>query len=189
MKNGLIRMGQVILAGLVVGCAGQKTALQQPVCIDTIAKEKIMQATEKTLVAMQFAIAKYDLENGIIRTHPLRGGQFFELWRSDNASGYNAAESNLQSVQRTVEITFNSEATRQCIHCTATAQRLSLPEEPIEGYLSAPAIHTESDRGKQQLNVDSERMDKVQWIDLGRDQALESKILNKIQKTIAKGLK
>jgi hypothetical protein len=189
MKKGFVRTGWVVFAGLLVGCAGQKTAIQQPLCVEAIAKEKLMQATEKTLVSMQFAIEKYDVENGVIRTRPLRGGQFFEFWRSDNAGGYNTTESNLQSVHRTVELTFDSEATRLCMNCTATVQRLSLPEEPIEGYLNAPAIHTDSSRDKQRLEVDSERMDKMQWIDLGRDEALESKVLNKIQKKIAKGIK
>jgi hypothetical protein len=189
MKNGLFKSGFGILACLLVGCAGQKTATQQPVCIDAIAKDKLMQTMEKTLVSMQFVIEKYDVENGVIRTRPLRGGQFFEPWRSDNASGFDTAESNLQSVQRTVELSLNSEPTRQCIQCTSTVQRLSLPDEPIEGYLKAPALLTNSDRNKQRLQVDKNRADEMHWIDLGRDEALESKLLDKIQKNIAKGVK
>ena len=185
MKNGLILIG---LAVLLVGCGGQK-AVEQPACIEAIGKDKLMQATEKTLLSMGFAIEKYDVENGVIRTRPLRGGQFFELWRRDNASGFDAAESNVQSIQRTVELTFAADQTRMCMNCSATVQRLSLPDEPIQGYLGAPALHTDSDKGTQRLDVDEKRLDKMRWVDLGRDTALEAKILNQVHRQIAKGLK
>lgn len=185
MKNGWILISVV---AMLVGCAGQKP-VQQPVCFEAIGKDKLMASAEKVLTSMQFTIEKLDEENGVIRTRPLRGGQFFEPWRKDNASASAAAESNLQSLQRTVELTFSSDASTMCMSCTATVKRLSLPDEPIQGYLGAPAIHTDSDHSTQRLDVDKDRLDKMRWIDLGRDEAMENKILTQIQAKIAKGMK
>jgi len=188
MKNGFLAcLG--ILAAVLAGCGKPQMMQAQPVCIEAISRDKLMQVVEKTLFSMRFEIEKYDAENGVIRTRPLRGGQFFELWRSDNAGGFNAAESNLQSVQRTAELTFQPQQTGVCMQCQVTAQRLSLPEEPIRGYYSSSALYTASSQSKQQLDVDEDRLEKMRWVDLGRDAALEQEMLKRIQQTISKGLK
>jgi len=188
MKKGFLT-GLVILAALLAGCGKPVMTQAQPVCIEAVSQDRLMQAVEKTLDEMRFEIEKYDIENGVVRSRPLRGGQFFEPWRSDNAGGFNTAEANLQSVQRTVEVTLTGQQTGVCMECVVTAQRLSLPEQPIEGFNSAPALLTASDQSKQALDVEEERLEKMRWIDLGRDTALEQKIITRIQKTISKGAK
>jgi hypothetical protein len=188
MKNGFLLISGILAVGLS-GCAGPKMVQAQPVCLQAISQEKLMQVVEKTLVSMQFQIEKYDVENGVIRTRPLRGGQFFELWRSDNAGGFNTAESNLQSVQRTVELTFQPQQSGVCMQCVVTARRLSLPEEPIQGYYNAAALYTASDRSRQRLDVSGKKQEEMRWLDLGRDEALEQKILAKIQHKIEKGVR
>ncbi|MEN6307342.1 MAG: hypothetical protein ABFD91_06255 [Anaerohalosphaeraceae bacterium] len=188
MKNGFYQATLISLLVLAVGCSGQKKQLTQPACFDAVGTEKLMQVSEKTLLAMQFQIQKFDPENGIIRTHPLRAKQFFEFWRKDNASVYDSAEANLQSLQRTVELSFHAEQNRICVECVTAVQRLSLPEETIRSYNDAPALYTASNRNRQRLEVEPERLEQMQWIDLGRDEALEYKIINQIQKSLEKEL-
>jgi hypothetical protein len=188
MKNGFLAVFG-ILAAVLAGCGKPQMMQAQPVCLEAISLDKLMQVVEKTLYAMRFEIEKYDVENGVIRTRPLRGGQFFELWRSDNAGGFNTAESNLQSLQRTVEITLQPQQAGICMQCQANTQRLSLPEEPIKGYYSATSLYTASTQSRQQLYVDNKRQEQLRWIDLGRDTALEQKILQRIQDSISKGVK
>jgi hypothetical protein len=188
MKNGFLAVFGM-LAAVLAGCGKPVMMQAQPVCLEAISRDKLMQVVEKTLYAMRFEIEKYDVENGVIRTRPLRGGQFFEPWRSDNAGGFNAAESNLQSLQRTVEITFQPQQTGICLQCEVNTQRLSLPEVPIEGYYSTPALYTASSRSSQALDVDNDQLEKMRWTDLGRDTALEQKILQRIQQKINKGVK
>ena len=76
----------------------------QMLCEDGVTTAEVIQAAEHVLTRMHFAIEKLDAEQGIVKTRPLRGAQFFELWRSDNASSYDCEEANLQSVRRTVEL-------------------------------------------------------------------------------------
>jgi hypothetical protein len=188
MKNGFLLVFG-ILAAVLAGCGKPQMMQAQPVCLEAISQDKLMRVVEKTLFSMRFEIEKYDVENGVIRTRPLSGEQFFELWRSDNAGGFNTAESNLQSLQRTVEFTFQPQQTGVCMQCQVTTQRLSLPEEPIRGYYSSSALYTSSSRSKQQLDVDTDRLEQMKWTDLGRDAALEQKILQRIQQKISKGVK
>jgi hypothetical protein len=188
MKNGfLLIMG--VLAVLAGGCARVRMVQAQPVCIEAVSQDKLMQACEKMLVAMQFQIEKYDEERGVIRTRPLRGKQFFEFWRSDNANGFDSAESNLQSLQRTAELTFEMQSSRVCVACVVDTQRLSLPEEPIQSYYYAAGIYTGSGTSRQRLEVKGDRREEMRWVDLGRDEALEQKMLTKIQRIVKKGIK
>jgi hypothetical protein len=186
MKNGFLLVFG-ILAAVLAGCGKPQMMQAQPVCLEAISQDKLMQVVEKTLFSMQFQIEKYDLESGVIRTRPLRGKQFFELWRSDNAGGFNTAEANVQSIQRTVELTFQPQQTGVCMQCVVLTRRLSLPEEPIQSYYSTPALYTASSPSKQQLEVDETRLETMRWIELGRDESLEQKILKKIQQKIEKG--
>jgi hypothetical protein len=188
MKNGLIITVFAVVVGFLVGCAGSSKVVQQPVTLNDISKQTAMELSEKTLVAMQFGIEKYDAANGVIRTRPLRGKQFFEFWRRDNASAFDSAESNIQSIQRTIELTFAEDQKKVSISCGSSVQRLSLPEVPIQGYSTSPALYTSSDRREQRLMVTKkDRQEDPQWIDLGRDAALESKVLDQIQCAIEKG--
>jgi hypothetical protein len=189
MKNGFLLVFGILAAGLA-GCGKPQMMQAQPVCLEAISQDKLMQIVDKTLFSMQFEIEKYDVENGLIRTRPLRGKQFFELWRSDNAGGFNTAESNLQSLQRTIELTFQPQQTGVCMQCQATTQRLSLPEEPIQGYYTGAGLYNKgSSQSRQQLDVDTNKQKEMKWVDLGRDAALEQKIIERIQQKISKGVK
>ena len=184
MKNGFLLVAGV-LAALAGGCTRVQMVQAQPVCVEAVSQDKLMQACEKMLVRMQFQIEKYDEENGVIRTQPLRGKQFFEFWRSDNAGSFNSAESNLHSLQRTTELTFETQSSRVCVTCVVKTQRLSMPEEPIRGYSGNSSLYT----GRQRLELKERQQGEIRWADLGHDEALEQKILAKIQSMVRKGIK
>jgi hypothetical protein len=188
MKNGFLLVAGV-LAALAGGCTRVQMAQAQPACVEAVSQDKLMQACEKMLVRMQFQIEKYDEENGVIRTQPLRGKQFFEFWRSDNAGRFNSAESNLQSLQRTTELTFETQSSRVCVTCVVKTQRLSMPEEPTAGFYGTSALYTASGPSRQRLEVKDREQGEIRWTDLGRDGALEQKMLAKIQRMVRKGIK
>ena len=70
---------------------------------------EVVDAAGDVLTRMHFVIEKLDAEQGLVRTRPLRGAQFFEMWRSDNASTFAWEESNLQSIRRAVELRVGPE--------------------------------------------------------------------------------
>ena len=94
------------------GCGGPNAAPTpaQMICANGVTRADVVQAAGDILTRMHFAIEKLNAEQGLVRTRPLRGAQFFELWRSDNAGAYNWKEANLQSVRRSVELRVTGEA-------------------------------------------------------------------------------
>jgi hypothetical protein len=177
-------MRNLILAALVLasGCTShvqtQRTA--QPLRLEGAAYPHVMEAAERILGEMHFAIAKLDAEQGIIRTQPLTGAQFFELWRSDNATFGGAAEANLQTIRRSVELKVTPEDGRVCVDCTVSVQRLSLPENEVASVSQAYQMHGASTAAIQTLELSPVQRQAMAWIDLGLDPDLAARILTRI---------
>lgn len=174
-----------ILIGLLLlsGCSSEsQIAPNEPVCLQRMDKSRIMEITEDVLVRMNFVVEKYDVETGFVRTKPLRAGQVFEFWRSDNADGAAWAESNLHSLRRTAQLSFSQEGEQVCTTCRVGIERLSLPEREITGMSWLSGMFTDSSRTRQRLTLRPEQQEGMTWIDLGPDLALERKILASIKK-------
>jgi hypothetical protein len=144
-----------------------------PVCLTNIDKPQAMQIAEQVLTAMHFAIEKADLNSGLIRTRPLAGAQFFELWRSDNVGPSNAALANIHSVQRVAELHIQQQADRLIIRCDVQIQKLSLPE-------SASADRPAPGAPVKRIGLSPKQEKGSTWIDLGKDTLLSTEILRRI---------
>ena len=173
-------------AGFLSGCTEKQQIAPDPKCLAAIDTETAMKSAEKVLVRMNFVIDKADANLAVITTKPLAGGQFFELWRRDNVGGYNNALANLHSIQRTVELGFSEKQGEVCVVCTVKIERLSLPEKNIDSAASTHTMFSKSSQTEQSLTLNDEQLEKMDWIDIGRDNRLETLILNKIDKEILK---
>jgi hypothetical protein len=172
------------------GCARQqKYETIEQIYAPDMDKTEAMQIAEDVLARMHFTIEKADYESGVIRTKPLPGAQFFELWRSDNIGAYNAAEANLHSIRRTAELHISQKtevAVPQrgdenltsdiypptpvlCIDCDVQAQRLNLPVSREWGK------HLSSQRLSRLTQTAG-----ATWTDLGTDTRLATEILKRI---------
>lgn len=166
------------------GCAQNKYATTiDRLCPTTANKAQVMSVAEQVLAEMHFDIEKYDVNAGYIRTTPLSGGQSLEFWRTDNVGAFNQTEADLQSLRRTVEINISEQIGQLCINCTATTQRLSLPQSQIAtdqqtvmAYQQQNARYFKSNRDQKLTQT---------WTDLGRDNQLETEILKRIEKQLA----
>jgi len=174
----------------LVGCAKQQRyATIDQISISNIDKTESMQIAEDVLAKMHFTIEKADYENGIIRTRPLPGAQFFEFWRSDNVGVSNTLEANIHSIRRIVELHIRQKTEdRQqktedenltsdicpptsvlCIDCNVQVQRLSLP------------IPRKSDEPLPNENLQElTRTAGAEWSDLNKDTKLATRILKRI---------
>ncbi|HOK96263.1 MAG TPA: hypothetical protein PK052_10320 [Anaerohalosphaeraceae bacterium] len=185
MRTSLVASLLLLAAGLIGGCAGsEKGASSAPLCVSDCSAELAMQAAQKVLTKMHFEIEKYDYDARYIRTRPLTGGQFFEIWRQDNASASAAAQANLHSLRRIVEMDFDQKGREVCIGCRVQVLRLSVPEQPLRGMgLMAEGI-TESSRSVQTLTVDPALESRIEWLDAGSDAKLEQRIVKRIERVI-----
>lgn len=175
----------VVLGLFLSGCGQQQggTVMQQ-ITVPNSNKSDAMEITETILAEMNFEIEKADANNGYIRTRPLPGAQFFELWRSDNAGADNWLLSNLHSIRRTVEISLSGPDDRLQIDCNVHIERLSIPEEDISGTGRAYRMFSKSKPTLQRLTLHPEQAEGMAWEDLGQDEQLETEILRRIWRRI-----
>jgi hypothetical protein len=172
---------------LLTGCGGnRKYKILDKVCVPNIEKAEAMKASEEVLRRMYFVIDKVDAEQGVIRTRPLAGAQWFEFWRSDNAGSFNDAEANLQSVRRTAELNVSEREGQLCVSCGVRTQRFSMPEHEVRGSEQVYEAFSRSDGSVQELRLNPEQKKQAEWIDLGRDSRLETEILRRIEGQITR---
>jgi hypothetical protein len=171
----------------VLGGCGKQQQFEtvEQVCVGDLNKTWAMRMAEDVLSEMHFRIAKSDNEQGLIRTRPLAGAQFFEFWRKDNVGAFNRTEANLHSIRRTVEVDVSREEGRLCVGCNVSVQRLNLPERLLRGRGRSYEMLSVSDSSMQKLKLDDEQRRLMAWVDLGRDELLETEILKRIEKKIA----
>ena len=164
----------------VFGCSSGSAVLPlapgEDVCFTTDSLAAAMAVCEDVLVRMHFEIEKFDVDKGYIKTRPLRGGQFFEFWRSDNVGAENSKLSNLHSVLRTAELQVAESDDQFCVECTVHMRRLSIEETEITSYSINRGIFSGS-RTFQKLRPDTEYLE---WIDMGSDSKLARRILGRI---------
>ncbi len=159
---------------IVAGCARQ----QQYPTIENIQvpdanKAEAMQIAEDVLVRMHFNIEKADYESGIIKTWPLTGAQFFEFWRKDNVGAFNAAEANLHSIRRIVELHISRYGLGSSIDCNVQVQKLNVPTSNEPGQ--RPSI-----QGIGRFPREAG----ASWADLGKDSKLATRILKRIENRV-----
>lgn len=176
-----------VSAVLLAGCAkSQYYEEVKKICVPEMSKLEAMQAAEDVLGKMHFTIAKVDAEQGIIRTRPLAGAQFFEFWRKDNVGAFNTAEANLHSIRRIVQLDIHHQDGQICIGCDVRVQRLNLSEREVHSSGRTYRIFSDSSPLIQTLQLASSRQRDVVWVDLDKDSKLSTKILRQIEKQLAK---
>jgi len=179
----------IIAALSLPGCGGPNAAPMpaQMICGDGVTRAEVVQAAGDVLIRMHFAIEKLDAEQGLVRTRPLRGAQFFEFWRSDNAGTYNWEEANLQSARRSVELRVKPEAggaSGLCVECDVSVQRLSLPPNEVTGTSEAYRIHSASVPTLQRIELSPQQQRAMAWIDLGKDPDIAARILARVEQRL-----
>ena len=172
----------LLLMIMVCGCAEEiNIPPSEPLCLAPADKTQIMEIAENILVRMHFVIEKYDVDSGFIKTRPLSGAQYFEFWRKDNADSINAAEANLHSLQRTVQLGIVENTQGLCLKCDVNVKRLSLPDSEFLRVSQMDQSFTSGRAFKMSLRVGEKKVEGMTWIDLGPDPALERKIISLIE--------
>jgi hypothetical protein len=171
----------------LTGCAPQQQiTVDEPLILPDTDRELAMHAAQDVLAEMLFFVEKFDPQAGVVRTRPLTAAQFFEFWRQDNVGPQTAAQANLHSMQRIVQINVSERDNNVFVECQVQVRRLSIPEKEFAAVSQAASMFTTGSTSLQKLELNEEQQEKMAWIDLGPDHALENKILTLIQKRITK---
>ena len=171
---------------LLAGCGGPQRSepKEGSLRLSDISMADATSAAETTLTRMHFDIEKADPVHGIVRTKPLTGAQFFELWRSDNVGSAQAVEANLHTIRRSVELHLQPSGNQVRIDCTVRVQRLSLPENEVASVSQVYRMYSHSTSTLQRLELEPEQRERLAWIDLDDDPALAERILQRVAQEI-----
>jgi len=176
-------LSSVFCLFVLSGCANEQQIeiADKGICVAGLDKPAVMQVAEDVLAEMHFAIEKSDANNGLIRTHPLSGAQFFEFWRSDNVGTFNSAEANLHSIRRIVEIHIGRKDKDVSVNCVVKVERLSLPEQEVSSSSRAYQMFSTSTAAMQRMRFSPQQQAGMAWVDLGQDKQLAAEILMRIE--------
>ena len=180
-KTGKLLVCAAILC--LAGCTeNNRIVTIEQICTSAVNKAEVMAAAEKVLAGMHFSVEKFDADAGYIKTEPLSGAQTFEFWRSDSVGSFNRAEADLQTIRRTVELNITDGNTpgQICVNCIATTERLSMPQDLTASGQSQIVM---SGRQRSVRKLSGQKAN-LTWINLGRDNQLETEILKRIDKQL-----
>ena len=171
----------------LLGCAQNPSRVPElrPIVCPAADQAQVLAAAQQAVTSMHFVIDEIDLQTGYIKTLPLSGAQGFELWRSDSVGMFNAVEANLHSIRRIAELRITQRDKNIHLKCVVATQRLNLPDRQVSSSAHAYQIHSDSSRAIQRLKFTPEQERNMEWIDLGPDQRLAQRILDKIRKQLS----
>jgi len=179
-------LGVLSLSGCTATFDQQKA--DQPLYLSSTDTDRTFEAAMAVLGRMHFSIDKADPKLGVIRTAPLPGGQFFEVWRTDNVGLFDHVQANLHTLRRTVWITVIPRTGDLYVDCLVKVQRLNVPSQAVSSTATAYRSLSESTVYAQGLKLSPEQQKSMQWVDLGDDKALAARILRQIERRLTHDL-
>jgi len=137
------------------------------------------------VVSDYFPIARENRLDGIIETQPKTGAALFEPWHKDAATLEDRLEGTLQSVRRRafVHVTPAPEQGGYLVSVEVFKEREDVVEPSTASAGSSTFQETEPLSQEQRFAIGRSSPDG--WIPMGRDPALESAMLNDLQRRLA----
>jgi len=171
---------------MVAGCARvPEMRLANPMALTGADPATAEQVARRVLAEMRFPIEYPSARPGLVTTEPLTGDSWFEFWREDTVGSHQVAESSLHTVRRRVSVSVAPKGQGCEVLVRVAKERLSAPGVAPEQISGSFSLYNpgDSDLRRQDELVDT----KYQWMDMGRDEALEQRILGRIQATLGRG--
>ncbi len=122
------------------------------------------------------------LTEGRLDTYPEVGSTLLEPWRHDSADSYERLESTLQSIRRTARVRVIPSQGGFLVE-VAVFKYLEDVKQPAHASAGAATFQPESSLTRIVSPVGEQEVNKG-WISLGRDQALEQRLLSHLQERL-----
>ncbi|MFO0839881.1 MAG: hypothetical protein U1D55_15320 [Phycisphaerae bacterium] len=130
---------------------------------------------------------RIDRPAGLVVSQPTTSAQWFEFWRCDAPGGYQLLESSLHTIRRTVTIHLEPQPQPGSHRVSVEVQkeRLNAPSRQVTTASGALAIYSE--RMPTEEGLRAIRGEAAYWTPLGRDEAMEQNLLDKLVAIAAEG--
>jgi hypothetical protein len=168
-----------LIAMAISGC--QRPAQPTQPTAEVIQEQDVQPLWDASLNVLRkfdFQPDRQDRAMGVITTLPTTSAQWGEFWRQDVADPYSLAESSLHTIQRQVTVRFIRDGSRQ-LEVQVDVYRLSAAESQITTASSA----IQSFSGvlpDTQGGYHGQTKGTRDWVLLGRDAAMEARLLKRI---------
>lgn len=149
---------------------------------ETIAREASRYFPIRTEQRVQQAGAM--LTEGRIETQWGSGSTIFEPWRRDSAGGFNRWQSTLQTIRRRAIFRVIPAASGYEIDVRVDKQLEDL-NRPERASAGAASIRNDNSLPTDRVTPVDAIRESGRWIDIGRDEALEQRILNRLRSRLA----
>jgi len=178
-----------VIAGLLcaAGCAapwmrpGNAVPVANPLLVQAANEEVLWERTVDVIHDFHFQIAREDRFSRVIETEYRVGSGVLEPWHQDSVGLENRLESTLQSVRRKVLIRLLPDGQRggYLVSVEAFKEREDLPG--VAANSPGGATFQESTPLERDLNLVVGQSAPSGWIPVGRDPALEQRLLESLQ--------
>jgi hypothetical protein len=196
MRTLLLWSVAVWASALAAGCTPQYTQpTSQPQRLSAAEKDfdAVWDASRQTLQKYYFHLDREDRRAGVITTQPITGQQWFEFWRKDAVRPADVAESTLQTIYRTAQVTVRptkpGAATYQA-QVDVFMRRSDKPSPEITSTSDAVRLFSDKREKKNRpepLLAEAGGTEGMEYTtDLGHDRALEAKLTGDIAEAAAK---
>ena len=174
-----------ILVGLAFAVGCHKPAPPQGPTAEFIQHDDVdplWQAAQSVLRKHDFQVDRQDLAAGVIETLPTTSQHFSEFWRQDVADPYSFGQATMHTMQRKATVRFiRAPGSQWTIELEVDVYRLSTPEHQVTSASSALLAFSgglPTATGQVGVNASKQR----EWVPLGRDGEMESRLLSQIFK-------
>jgi len=186
MRLGLWLLMPAALLAAAAGCSrATEVRFPNPMPMSSVDVATGERAARAVLRDMRFDLVFPPGKPGLVETEPMTGSSWFEFWREDTIGSYQTAESSLHTIRRRVTVAVTPASTGSQVSVKVEKQRMSAPDSAPQHVSAAFNIYHAEDTDL--LRQDEMAPTTYRWIDTGRDDALEQRILEHIQLRFAPG--
>lgn len=174
------RLGLVlVLAALApAGCATVSAGrFTNPSALPSVDVPTAELVARRVLMELRFDLVYPQASEGRVETDPLTGASWFEFWRMDTIGAMESLESSLHTTRRRAVVTVSPKDGGSEVLVKVTKERKSAPRTGPDNIGRAYDLYDTED---SELTRENEVAEEFQWLDMGRDELLEQRILERI---------
>jgi hypothetical protein len=153
--------------------------VDRPAEVEVVAADyrALWDAANESLERFEFELAFVDYRGGELRSEPRLSGQWFEPWRTELRDLPSIAQSNLDTVRRSVHFEIERERDRYRLRPRVVVEQLARGERNLSAALVYEGV---LGAGTQRRRSEDSPDTRFGWHAVGRDTALERSLANRI---------
>jgi len=177
-------LGSLALLLAAVGCessdaAANRSTFRLSLPPDSDRADRLWSTAQEVLREHRFALDRVDRGAGVITTRPEGSQHFFEFWRHDVDTWSDRWEATMNSIRRWVEVTIRpaEDGIESEIAVVVHKERISSADRQFNNTGAAFQFFGSSLPSTAGKPIDPAA---DRWLSLGRDPAMELRLLNRI---------